>query len=120
MSSWHVGSIMIVLLQLGFSKCFVSAWILPSSLSTRPSVSSLRSDDFCDLESLEVHDDDDSWQFCLSGQPYISPVLWESDSEWKDFVLRLQKENSDPDDDPADYLWEQIKLEATAALGPEP
>lgn len=42
-------------------------------------------------------------------------MLWRSNSEWKDFVLDLLE--NDPECDP---LWEQIRLEATASLGPEP
>jgi serine O-acetyltransferase len=67
-----------------------------------------------ELCSVDV-DEDDLWEVCLSGQLYISPIIWESNPEWKDFVLELKE--SDPDSDP---LWEQVKLEALAALGPEP
>lgn len=70
--------------------------------------------DLDELCSIDV-DEDAIWDVCLSGQPYISPIIWERSIQWKDFVMELK--GNDPDSNP---LWEQIKLEATAALGPEP
>lgn len=42
-------------------------------------------------------------------------MLWESNGQWKDFVLGLFER--DPHGDP---LWEQVRLEALSSLGPEP
>jgi serine O-acetyltransferase len=66
------------------------------------------------LRSIEV-EEGDLWQSGLSGQPYISPMIWESNAEWKEFVLDLLE--NDPECDP---FWEQVRMEATASLGPEP
>jgi len=93
------------------------ARLAPSSSQLRVvgrSTSTTLNANLSDLDSVEV-DEDDLWQMALLGQPYISPLIWGSNPEWKDFVLKLQE--SDPDSDP---LWEQVKLEAMGALGPEP
>lgn len=94
---------------------FVSGYILPPSISSSPKISDLLLHaDLSDLVSVDV-DEGDLWQVCLSGQPYISPWIWESNQQWKDFVLQLQE--TDP---ASDTLWEQVKLEAAASLGLEP
>lgn len=64
---------------------------------------------------FHVEEEGDFWQGGLSGQTYVSPMLWESNAEWKEFALDLLE--SDPDCDP---LWEQIRMEATESLALEP
>ena len=86
----------------------------PSTTPTSASaVTSLVGPNLTRLDSLAVDESSDAWQMNLMYQPYISSLL--TNQEWKDFILQLYQ--TDPDCDP---LWEQIKLEATAALGPEP
>ena len=45
--------------------------------------------------------------------PYASPILWNTVEEYTGFMNSLDEKNDDP-------LWEQIRLEAMEALGPEP
>ena len=83
-----------------------------------PKSSLLSSPDLTGLESIVLPsgDDahgDDAWKIQLKYQPYVSD-RFDSLQEWKDFLLDVML---DPEADP---LWEQIKLEATMALGPEP
>jgi serine O-acetyltransferase len=56
--------------------------------------------------------ENDAWETSLTSQPYIS-YLFQSPSAWQDFIKRLPVEDEDS-------LWEQVKLEAIASLGPEP
>ena len=50
----------------------------------------------------------------LARQLYISPILWDTNEEWKEFMLTLRDQPN------ADHLWEQVKLEAVASLEREP
>jgi len=61
-------------------------------------------------------EDEDYWQsrLDLASKPYVGS-LFAAEPEWKPFLNNLQHKS--PDFDP---LWEQVKLEAMAALGPEP
>lgn len=99
--------------------------LISSALTTTPNVLSSRHQatisastrfqgEFANLEDLDVGESD-LWQSGLSREAYISSVIWESNAEWKDFVLELLA-----DDPEADPLWEQIRLEATASLTTEP
>jgi hypothetical protein len=63
------------------------------------------------LPDNEEEDGDDDWKFQLKYNPYITDAL--SLQEWKEFIVEAHDAGLDP-------LWEQIKLEATVALGPEP
>jgi len=70
--------------------------------------------DLAELRSIDV-EDGDLWQGGFSREPYISPTLWKTKSEWKNFVEGLLAD--DPESDP---LWEQVRMEATSLLEPEP
>jgi hypothetical protein len=70
----------------------------------------------------------------LARQVYVSPVLWNSNEEWKSFMFSLRQRNSDDDKSSSsststtattrhinkDHLWEQIKLEAIESLKTQP
>lgn len=64
-----------------------------------------------EISEIYVDDDNDLWQSLLSQQPYISPMLWKSNTEWKDFIDDLYSTHPDGDE-----LWEQVKLEALQSL----
>ena len=81
-----------------------------SSLLSGPDLTGLES---IVLPSGDNAHTDDAWKIQLKYQPYVSD-RFDSLQEWKEFLLNVML---DPDADP---LWEQIKLEATMALGPEP
>ena len=68
------------------------------------------------LSSEEV-DEDDAWQSSLelAAKPYVSS-LFTAQPEWEKILGCLGKNDAQV----MDPLWEQVKLEATNALGPEP
>lgn len=92
---------------------FQSRYSVSALYSTTSNTTLMMGPDWTNLNEIDVGDDD-TWQTELAYQPYIS-FLFKDNYEFKDYILALQE--NDPQ---ADSLWEQIKLEATAALGPEP
>jgi serine O-acetyltransferase len=106
------------------------AWInlislkhLQPSLSTLPRAAFGTTTAICS-NYLAMNDDDDDddddlkrilqEKSQLTRQLYISPGLWETNVDWERFMLSLRDKPN------ADHLWEQIRLEATAALQREP
>lgn len=100
-----------------------SAWMPPqlvSSLSNTHEVilstSVLYSSDFT-FSKFAI---DDDLNRILQEEPqlvrqlYISPMLWETNDDWKFFMLSLKAQHN------ACHLWEQVRLEATASLEREP
>ena len=71
------------------------------------------------LSSMEDLDEDEAWQSSLqlAEKPYVSS-LFTTQPEWKSFLDSLT--NKSGQSKVKDPLWEQVKLEATNALGPEP
>lgn len=76
-----------------------------------------------ELEAIDVTETGDMWQSGLSEQVYVSPLLWKNNLEWKTFIQSIHGGNNTVDGGngrPVDYVWEQVKLEAVAALRNEP
>lgn len=76
-----------------------------------------------DIQATETLLDNETYEYWqsrlnLSSKPYVG-TLFEAEPEWSSFLDSLleNKRNKTPSIDP---LWEQIKLEAVEALGPEP
>ena len=74
----------------------------------------------------ENNSDDDlvGWRSNLPGDVYASPLLWESQVEWKSFMKQFQRfdeeEMTTGRVGMGDHLWEQVKLEALTQLRTEP
>jgi DNA-directed RNA polymerase specialized sigma54-like protein len=85
----------------------------------------------------QVAESDDELMELLQNQPslarqvYVSPVLWNSNEEWKSFMFSSRQRKSDDDSSSIsttpttryinkDHLWEQIKLEAIESLKTQP
>ncbi|KAG7372006.1 serine acetyltransferase [Nitzschia inconspicua] len=104
-----------VVITAGFSSSWSLAWtVAPQSTVTRTTALY-----FSDLTSSKFAIDDELKRILqkdpqMARQLYISPVLWETNDEWKFFMLSLRSQHN------ACHLWEQVRLEATASLEQEP